>query len=95
MESPIPKRLLKRVRALREAMGLTQERFAERAGLSYKYYQAVECGRKADLRLSSIIKLAAGLGVEVWQLFGPDEPTPSRPAKITGSKDAAAPRGKP
>ena len=88
MESPIPNRLLRRVRALREAMGLTQESFAERAGLSYKYYQAVERGRKADLRLSTIIKLAAGLGIEVWQLFGPDDPAPPRAAKRAGGKRA-------
>lgn len=86
MESPIPKRLLKRVRTLREAMGLTQERFAERAGLSYKYYQAVEGGRKADLRLSTIIKLASGLGIEVWQLFGPDDPAPSLATRGSGAK---------
>jgi transcriptional regulator with XRE-family HTH domain len=88
MESPIPNRLLKRVRALREAMGLTQERFAERAGLSYKYYQAVEGGRKSDLRLSTIIKLAAGLGIEVWQLFGPDDLLPSRVTKSASAKRA-------
>lgn len=85
MESPIPKRLLKRVRTLREAMDLTQERFAERAGLSYKYYQAVEGGRKSDLRLSTIIKLAAGLDIEVWQLFAPDEPLPSLGKKVLGA----------
>jgi transcriptional regulator with XRE-family HTH domain len=86
MESPIPKRLLKRVRTLREAMGFTQERFAERAGVSYKYYQAVEGGRKVDLRLSTIIKIAAGLGIEVWELFGPDDPQPSLEAKGSGAK---------
>lgn len=86
MESPIPNRLLKRVRALREQMGLTQEGFAERAGLSYKYFQAVERGRKADLRLSTIIKLATGLEIEVWQLFGPDDPVASRVAKAASGK---------
>ena len=86
MESPISNRLLKRVRALREAMGLTQEGFAERAGLSYKYYKAVEGGRKSDLRLSTIIKLASGLGIEVWQLFGPDDPVSSHATKAVGAK---------
>jgi len=91
MESPIPKRLLKRVRTLREAMGLTQERFAERAGLSYKYYQAVEGGRKSDLRLSTLIKLAAGLGIEVWHLFAPDDSPPPVVKKGTGVKRAPGP----
>ena len=80
MESPLPQRLIKRVRALREAAGLTQERFAERAGLSYKYYQAVEAGRKCDLRLSTIIRLASGCGVEVWELFLPEKAV-SKPRK--------------
>jgi transcriptional regulator with XRE-family HTH domain len=65
---------------------VTQERFAERAGLSYKYYQAVEGGRKADLRLSTIIKLAAGLGIEVWELFGPNDPAPALATKGSGAK---------
>lgn len=75
MESPIPQRLIKRVRAFREALGLSQERFAERAGISYKYYQALEAGRKSDLRLSTLIRLAAGLRIEIWQLFTTEPPT--------------------
>jgi DNA-binding XRE family transcriptional regulator len=41
--------LLKRLKQLRKNAGLTQEQFAERAGISYKYYQQIESGRKADL----------------------------------------------
>lgn len=37
---------------------MTQERFAEKAGISYKYYQSIENGRKKDLRLSTLRKLS-------------------------------------
>ena len=57
-----------RVRALREAIGLSQEAFAERAGLTYKHYQQVESGRKFDIRLSTLIKMAEGLGLELCEM---------------------------
>ncbi len=66
--------LLTRLRELREAHGLTQEAFAERSGISYKYYQAVEAGRKRELRLSTLERLASAYGLEVWQLLAPDLP---------------------
>ncbi|MEM6883983.1 MAG: helix-turn-helix transcriptional regulator [Verrucomicrobiota bacterium] len=47
-----------RLRFIRESLGLTQERFAEKAGISYKYYQAIENGLKEDLRLSTLKKLS-------------------------------------
>lgn len=65
-------RLLARIRELREAKGLTQEAFAEKAGLAYKYYQHVEAGRRRDIRLSTLVKLAKALGLEPWQLLNFD-----------------------
>jgi len=67
------KRLLARVRELREARGLSQEAFAEKAGLTYKYYQHVEAGRKRDIRVSTVQKLAKACGVELWELLNFDE----------------------
>lgn len=78
MESPTLKRLLARLRQLRELRGLSQEAFAELSGISYKYYQAVEAGRKRELRLSTLERLAAAYGLEVFQLLAPDLP-PSKP----------------
>jgi transcriptional regulator with XRE-family HTH domain len=66
--------LLKRLRELRQRDGLSQEAFAERAGMSYKYYQAVEAGRKRNLRLSTLEKLAGAYELEVWQLLSPSAP---------------------
>jgi len=50
--------LIRRIKNLRQQKELTQESFAERAQISYKYYQAIEAGRKRDLRLSTLSKLA-------------------------------------
>jgi transcriptional regulator with XRE-family HTH domain len=77
MESETARRLIKRIRQLRENSGLTQEKLAEQAGLEYKHYQAVEAGRKLDLRLSTLVKLAKGLGLEPWELLHPIAPEPT------------------
>lgn len=65
--------LLKRLKNLRGERGLTQERFAELSGISYKYYQQIEAGRKPDLRLSTLERLAGAYGLEVWQLLLPED----------------------
>ena len=71
MNSPTLKRLLARLKELRRLRNLTQEAFAERAGMSYKHYQALEAGRKPDLRLSTLERLAKAHGLEVYDLFSP------------------------
>lgn len=63
------RRLLARVRELREAHGLSQEAFAERAGLKYKHYQALEAGRKSDFHFSTLVKLAKACGLELKDLL--------------------------
>jgi transcriptional regulator with XRE-family HTH domain len=62
-------KLLARVKELREERGLSQEAFAEKAGLGYKYYQHVESGRRRDVRLSTLEKLARACGMELWELL--------------------------
>ena len=68
------KRLMARVRALREARDLTQEAFAERAGLQYKHYQAMEAGRRLNIQFVTILKLAKGCGLNLSELFDFDAP---------------------
>ena len=80
--------LLLRLRELREANGLTQEGFAEVAGISYKYYQAVEAGRKVELRLSTLERLARAYGIELWELFAPTMPA----VRITRAAKKIKPR---
>ncbi len=74
MKSSTLKRLLNHLRQLRTGRHLTQEAFAEIAGLSYKYYQAVETGKKPDLRLSTLDRLAKGHGLELYELLSPTLP---------------------
>jgi transcriptional regulator with XRE-family HTH domain len=63
------KRLVARVRELRKALGLTQEEFAERGGFDYKYYQHLEAGRKHNLKVSTLDKLAKACGIPLSDLF--------------------------
>jgi transcriptional regulator with XRE-family HTH domain len=63
------KTLLLHLRALRAKSGLTQEQLAEKAEISYKYYQAIEEGRKQDLRLSTLVKLAKAYDLTVSRLL--------------------------
>jgi len=72
---------LARLKELRLANGLTQEAFAERAGMSYKHYQALEAGRKPDLRLSTLERLAEAHSLEIYDLFSP---TLHKTARRTG-----------
>ncbi|HEX2852899.1 MAG TPA: helix-turn-helix transcriptional regulator [Opitutaceae bacterium] len=72
MPNDIAKRLLARVRELREARGLSQEAFAELAGLKYKHYQAIEAGRKINIQLLTLQKLAKASGLELWELLNFD-----------------------
>ena len=71
MESEAGQRLFELLRHLRAKRGLTQEQLAEKAGIKYKHYQSIESGRKPDVRLSTIVKLAKGLSLEPWELFHP------------------------
>jgi transcriptional regulator with XRE-family HTH domain len=50
-------------------LGLSQEAFAERAGLTYKHYQQVEAGRKRNITLPTLEKLAKGCGLELQELL--------------------------
>lgn len=56
--------------------GLTQEQFAELAGIPYKVYQHIEAGRRSNPRLSTLEKLAHGFGLTVGDLFSRDCPSP-------------------
>ena len=68
------RRLLIRLRELRGAHGLSQEAFAERAGLKYKHYQAIEAGRKPKIQLPTLVKLAEGFGLKLTELVDFDTP---------------------
>ena len=58
----------KRIQSIREKKGLTQEQMEERTGVNTKYISAVERGKK-NVTIKTLEKLAAGLDVELYQLF--------------------------
>jgi len=59
-----------RLRELREAEGLTQQELADRAGLTLQRVFKIEQGQSEDPRWSTVLKLAAGLGVSVGKFAG-------------------------
>lgn len=76
MANETAKQLLARVREIREALGLSQEAFAERAGLKYKHYQALEAGRKPNFKFVTLVKLADACGMDLRELFDFNSPPP-------------------
>jgi transcriptional regulator with XRE-family HTH domain len=74
----------RRVAELRAEAGLTQERLAERAGVTARYLQSIEGGHE-NLTLETLAKLATALKVPPIRLFEPPttrKPRPGRPKKI-------------
>ncbi|MDR1145038.1 MAG: helix-turn-helix transcriptional regulator [Verrucomicrobiales bacterium] len=64
-------KLRDRLRKLRAQRDLTQEEFAHAAGLDYKFYQSIEAGRRTELRVSTLERIAKVYGLEVYQLLAP------------------------
>lgn len=91
MVNETTKRLMARVKQIREARELSQEKFAEQAGLDYKYYQHMEAGRKPNLGLETLLKLAKGTGLELWELLNFDSDLPAL-AEAKGNEFTATPR---
>jgi transcriptional regulator with XRE-family HTH domain len=57
------------IREVRVERGFTQEAFARHAGIDRSYYGAIERG-EFDVRLSTIYRIADGLGVGAGELLG-------------------------
>lgn len=53
---------------LREAKGLSQEKFALQIEMDRTYYASVECGKR-NISIQNIKKIADGFGISVSQLF--------------------------
>lgn len=58
------------VRRRRRAQGLTLEQLAERSGLSPNYIASLETDPRRDPSVSTVSKLAKGLGVHLVELLG-------------------------
>ena len=57
-----------RIRSLREAKGLTQEKLAEVMDINSKYLSNIERG-KENPTLDMLIRFAEALKVEMWEMF--------------------------
>lgn len=69
-----------RLKQLRQARRLTQERLAERAGLSYKFIGEVERGR-GNPTLTTLAALSEALGVGLVELLGLEAERPRLTAR--------------
>ena len=56
------------LRKYRNQAGLSQESFADRAGLHRTYISAIECGKRS-IDLENVQKIADALGIETYKLF--------------------------
>jgi len=65
---PIHKRISGAVRKHREALGISQEAFADRIEMHRAYYGAIERGKK-DFRLSTLERVCEGLNVQMSDLI--------------------------
>lgn len=57
------------VRTIRESMGISQIGLAQRCGVSHKTISEIECGCRKNIYLSTLQRLAHGLGVTVGELI--------------------------
>lgn len=64
----ITEQLGQRIKGLRNATGLSQERFALQIGMDRTYFASVETGRR-NISICNIKKIADGLGVSLSDLF--------------------------
>lgn len=56
----------------RKSLGVSQESFADMAGLHRTYISAIECGKRS-IALDNVQKIADALGVETYLLFVEDK----------------------
>jgi transcriptional regulator with XRE-family HTH domain len=65
---PLLKRIGDAMRKRREALGVSQEGFADRIGMHRAYYGALERGEK-NLQLSTLERVCEGLDVRMWEVL--------------------------
>lgn len=57
-----------RIKALRNAAGISQEKFALLINMDRTYYASVESGKR-NISINNIEKIANGLGISLEELF--------------------------
>jgi predicted DNA-binding mobile mystery protein A len=61
------------IRSLREAFGMTQQQLAERSGLSQSMIADIENGRRPNLTIPTLMKLAQGLNCQYVSHLMPEK----------------------
>ena len=62
--------LSKNVKRFRLEKGLSQEKLAQKAGVTYSILTKIECGYNTNPKVMNLVKLAKALGVTVTDLIG-------------------------
>lgn len=60
------------IKRYRQALGISQEAFAEKCGLHRTYISAIECYRRS-ISLENIQRIADALEIETYKLFIPQQ----------------------
>ena len=68
MTPTLPQLLGKAFRKRREALGFSQESYADEIGMHRTYYSAIERGEK-NLQLDTLQKVCEGLQTSIWEVF--------------------------
>jgi len=69
--------LSQNLKKYRKQLGISQEAFADMAGLHRTYISALECGKRS-IALDDVQKIADALGIETFLLFIEDDQTQLR-----------------
>lgn len=72
MTATLPQRLGKAFRKRRQALGFSQESYADEIGMHRTYYSAIERGEK-NLQLDTLERICTGLDVSIWEVFKESE----------------------
>ena len=72
MTATLPQRLGKAFRKRRQALGFSQESYADEIGMHRTYYSAIERGEK-NLHLDTLERICTGLDVLIWEVFKESE----------------------
>lgn len=62
----------KRIKCLRNEIGISQEELADRAAIDRTYITSVECGKR-NISIVNIEKIAKALGITLSKLFDFDK----------------------
>ncbi|MCF7221618.1 helix-turn-helix domain-containing protein [Marilutibacter chinensis] len=75
MTATLPQRLGMAFRKRREALGYSQESYADAIGMHRTYYSAIERGEK-NLQLDTLERVCEGLEIPIWEVLKEAEGRP-------------------